>query len=197
LFEEYADAYARGERPRAHAYLERAAPEDRDTLAAMIERFLGVAPTFPAAEADRQLVGAWTSSETPLLVLRRARRLRRSQVVDALLRLLGLAEEARAKVADRYHERETGQLDGTRVNRRVFQALAETLQLRGEEVAALIRREPPSAPAAPAFRPQTAYFRAARDFDWDAESTGSIQADERLDDVDEVDRLFGVGPGTS
>src|SRR6266480_1484333 len=48
LFDEYAAAYARGERPRAREYLTRAGPQ-ADELAGLIDQFL---QRSPAAEPD-------------------------------------------------------------------------------------------------------------------------------------------------
>ena len=50
LFDEYASAYARGERPQAREYLERAGPQ-ADELAGLIDRFL---VSTPAASVRRR-----------------------------------------------------------------------------------------------------------------------------------------------
>src|SRR5919106_6470761 len=86
LFAEYADAYARGERPRAEDYLARAG-ERGDELAAMLERFLVSARPRPPAPEDRELLAAWL--DTPLLQLRLRQRMRVDEVVDTLMVAFG------------------------------------------------------------------------------------------------------------
>jgi hypothetical protein len=184
LFQEYADAYARGERPRARDFLDRAGGE-RDELAALIDRFLASVPVRPASAEDEALVAAWVADEPPLLALRTRRRLRRGEVVDALLAALALDPSRREKLRRRYHELETGQLEPARVDRRVWEALAATLQARAEELAAWGR---PARPAAA----QEAYFRGG-----DAIRVPAAAAREaREEEPDEVDRLFGI-PGSA
>lgn len=69
LFAEYAAALARGERPRARDFLDRAGAEAVG-LGEMIERFLQAAPrTAPTAEDSALLVG-WLEGEPPLVTQR-------------------------------------------------------------------------------------------------------------------------------
>lgn len=177
LFADYAAALARGERPRTADYLERAGAE-ADALAMMIERFLQGVPRPAATAEDSALLTAWLESEPPLLELRRRQGLKRAAVVDALLGLLGLAASSRTRLADAYHELETGQLDPVGVDQRVWNALTEILQANVRELAAW---RPPPVAASPAFR------LASRDM--------SLESHARMNHYrkqagDEVDRLF-------
>src|ERR687895_755334 len=81
----------------------------------------------PDARA-RAAAAAWVEGEPPLLALRTRRGLRREEVVDALVRALGLDVAKREKVKQRYHELETGQLDARRVDDRVWDALSGALR---------------------------------------------------------------------
>jgi hypothetical protein len=135
LFDEYASAYARGERPQACEYLARAGPQ-ADELARLIDEFL---QRSPAAEPDEEtvtIVGALIDGHPPLLELRVQRGLRRDQVVAALIRMLGLNVKKEAKVADYYHQLEGGLLEPHGVDRRVWDALAETLKTRVDDLVA-------------------------------------------------------------
>jgi hypothetical protein len=150
LFDEYAARYARGERPDARAYLERAG-EGREELVTLLDRFLALAP---APEPDDDLVAmmrAWAEGEPPLLELRTRRGVRRAALVDALVERLGLDPKKREKVGRYVHELESGHLDPDRVDRRVFAVWAETLRARVEDLVTWRPR-----PAAP----QAAYLRS-------------------------------------
>src|SRR5687768_11797508 len=127
LFDDYAARFARGERPDARSYLARAG-EGADELAALIDRYLESAPA-PAPDEDARAVAAdWIAGEPPLLALRTRRGLRRDEVVDALMSALRLSPAKREKLKRYYHRLEGGLLEPARVNRRVFEALADTLR---------------------------------------------------------------------
>jgi hypothetical protein len=124
LFAEYADAYARGERPRAADYLERAGG-GAEALASMIERFLASARApAPTAEEKERLAALL---ETPLLELRKRRRMRVDEVVDGLSAALGIAGGKRKKLRLYYQRLENGTLDPRGVSDRVWGALAKLL----------------------------------------------------------------------
>ncbi len=177
LFADYASAVARGERPRAADYLDRAGA-GADTLATMIERFLQAVPR-PAATADESaLLAAWLQREPPLLELRRRKGLKRAAVVDSLLDLLGLATSSRTRLADAYHELETGQLNPAGVDQRVWSALTELLQANVRQLAGW---HPPPLAAKAAYR--VSDLRAPLD---DRATIRQHREFER----DEVDRLF-------
>lgn len=189
LFAEYADAYARGERPEAREYLARAADEG-DELARLIDQFVSSAPAPVPNYEDLFLTAAWLSGDPPLLELRRRRRLKRDQIVDDLIRILGIDARKREKVSRYYHRLENGLLNVEWIDHSVWDALAETLDAR---VTDLVARRPPTR------SPQAAYFRVTEDA-----GTGMAKADAAaptvaaryVDEPDEIDRLFG-GPGLS
>src|SRR5207237_3136710 len=131
----------------AREYLARAGPQTGE-LAGLIDEFL---QGSPAAEPDAEtvtIVGALVDGHPPLLELRVQRGLRREQVVDALVRLLGLDVKKEQKVAGYYHELEGGLLEPRGVDRRVWDALAQTLKTRVDD---LVAWRPPPAEAAPAY----------------------------------------------
>jgi hypothetical protein len=151
LFDEYAAAYARGERPQAREYLARAGPH-ADELAGLIDEFLQRTPAVEPDEETMTIVGALVEGHPPLLELRVQRGLRREQVVDALVRILGLDAKKERKVAGYYHQLEGGLLEPRGVDRRVWDALAETFKTRVDD---LVAWRPPPAEAA------SAYLRAS------------------------------------
>src|SRR5687768_2294821 len=97
LFDEYASAYARGERPVAEEYLARAAGEANE-LAGLIDGFLARAPVRAPTDDAIALSTAWLEDEPPLLALRKRRGVGRDEVVDVLIAALGLDRAKRAKV---------------------------------------------------------------------------------------------------
>src|SRR4051812_18057836 len=110
LFEEYLASFRSGGQPDVREYLDRAGP-DREELSRLIGGFLRWAePPEPDDDAVA-LAQAWIEGEAPLVVLRVRRGLKREQVVDALILRFKLGEKLREKVARRYHELETGQID--------------------------------------------------------------------------------------
>jgi hypothetical protein len=69
LFAEYADAHARGERPRAEEYLARAGGQ-ADELADLLERFLQATPARGPDAETIALTEAWVTGQPPLVGLR-------------------------------------------------------------------------------------------------------------------------------
>ncbi len=65
LFDEYADAYARGERPRAEEYLARAGGQ-ADELAGLLERFVRRRRRASPTRRTVALIEAWLTGEPPL-----------------------------------------------------------------------------------------------------------------------------------
>jgi hypothetical protein len=181
LFEDYASRYVRGERPDPREYLTRAG-EGADELGDLIDRFVaGVPPPAPSEERVA-MMNAWLAGEPPLLALRTSRGMRRKQVVEALIRILGLDPAKEKKVAGYYHRLETGLLDPSRVDRRVFDAFAQTLKTR---VAELVTWRPaPRELDVSLFRTQAAPA---------APPTGLATRARPEEEPDEIDRLFGAG----
>lgn len=177
LFDEYAAAYARGERPRLDGYLARAGA-GAEELARLVEAFLQAAPAPAAAPADVATLDAFLAGDPPLLALRTARGVTRDAVVDAILAALALAPALRAKVRRRYHDLEAGLLDPERVDRRVVAAIAEAVGARAADLFAWTPR-PPAAAA-------RAYLRIA-----EAPAAAAPPA-AAPEPPDEVDELFGI-----
>jgi hypothetical protein len=180
LFEEFALSYRRGESPDVPAYLARArSEEEREALGALIDRFLQAVPAQPPTDEEVVLMEARLSGDPPLLVLRRHRKLTRDAVVDALVKTLALARDKRDKVARYYHELETGLLDPTPVDRRVWEVLAQTLRANVESLA----RRWPTPPVV------HTYLRPA-DFSLEAHEPAPSQDVGEPAERDEVDALF-------
>jgi hypothetical protein len=176
LFGEYAAAYSRGERPQAREFLARAGG-GVDELASLIDAFLASAPAPAPDEQAVELFEAWQAGESPLLRLRTARAVTRDAVVAALVRTLGLDEKKKEKVRRYYGELEAGLLEPERVDRRVWDALAETLGARISDLIPRRRRQlvAPPRTVAPAAQPMMAAVRAPEPHE---------------EPEDDVDRLF-------
>ena len=110
LFDEYAAAYARGERPSAENYLERAGAA-REQLASLLDEFLRRTPVRPPsrrrpalarADARRRAAASRAAGGTG-----HARRRRGRCLIDRL----GLEPAKRAKVKRYYQRLEGGLLD--------------------------------------------------------------------------------------
>jgi hypothetical protein len=122
LFAEYADAYARGERPRAEEYLSRAGGQ-ADELAGLLERFVQATPAREPDAETLALTETWLTGEPPLVGLRASKGVRVDEVVDALIERLGLDPAKRPKVKRYYQRLEQGLLEPGRVSRRVWAIL--------------------------------------------------------------------------
>jgi hypothetical protein len=177
LFEEYIDKFAAGKQPDLREYMERAG-EGRDELAALVSRFLQWAEAPEPDEDAVAVAQAWIEGEAPLVALRVRRGLRREDVVNALITRFGLSA-SREKVARRYHEFETGQIEARRADAALLDELAAVL---GARVAEIISWRPRPLGA------QMAYYRA--DTPIVAVPTARPAA---TTEPDEVDRLFGIG----
>jgi hypothetical protein len=178
LFGEYAAAYSRGERPQAREFLARAGGEV-DELASLIDAFLASAPAPAPDEQAVELFEAWQAGESPLLRLRMAKGLTRDAVVAALARTLGLDVKKKDKVKRYYQELEAGLLEPERVDRRVWDVLAETVGARAVDLAWRPPRLEVSA---------TAFVRSSRPM------LAAMRAQEPSQDPeDEIDRLFRSG----
>lgn len=185
LFDEFAAAYARGERPDVAAALARAG-EEADALASLLDAFLAAVPARETRAEDVELMQARLAGEPPLLALRLRRRLTRDAVVEALMGLLGLDPGKRGKVRAYFSDLETGVLAPLGVMREVWDALEQVL---GADVRALAGLQPPSLPpAAPAFyRLGDGEIAPSAG----ASASGAAAADDG--GPDEVDRLFSGG----
>ncbi len=167
LFDEYAARFARGERPDLREYLSRAG-EGADELAQLVDGFLARAePPEPDKEAVARMQ-EWL----PLVQVRTRRRLRRVEVVDALIERFGLDPAKRKKVERYYHEVETGQR--IPADERLVVALGEVLRTSVSELLAW-RPRPPAA--------QPAYYRAN-------EPQPVAPAAPAAEEPDDIDDLF-------
>jgi len=180
LFEEYAAAYARGERPQAREYLERAGA-GADELAGLISAWLRAVPV-PRPDADgTALVGALAAAEPPLLALRVEQGVRVEEVVDALVDGLELDRAKRGKVKRYYQRLEHGLLEPSGVSRQVWDILKKRIGAGAERAA--------SWAAPPLTLGQAAYLRSdeplLQRLSTPAESDGGEQ--------DDIDRLFTGG----
>jgi len=177
LFAEYADAYARGERPRAEEYLARAGAQ-ADELAGLLERFVQGTPARTPDAATLALTEAWLTGEPPLVVLRASRGVLVDEVVDALVERLGLDPAKRVKVKRYYERLEQGLLEPRRVSRRVWAVVSA---LVGREARQQADRQPPRA--------------ALSATPYGAETPIPLAAPERArrEEEDEIDFLFHGG----
>ena len=174
LFDEYAAAYARGERPEAEEYLRRAGA-DADELAALLGGYLATAPVPQPSPEAVELFEAWEQGQTPLLALRTARGVTRDGVVDAIVSALSLDPAKRGKVKRYVHELEAGLLEPRRVDLSVLAAIAEAVQAKVEDLFAW--RPRPLAVA-------DVYLRA------EAPVSAAMPASAEPEEEDEIDRLF-------
>ncbi len=192
---EYIDAWKTGERPDLDAYLARVPAADRDDLAEQVGTWLQVAPTpdYPAAarasiaaepalRAALREAAALRPPPERLEVLRERAGLGVGDVAARLAARFGFADQSRAVA---YLERlERGELDASRVSRRLLDALSEML--------GAVRLASPAAAASQAL------FRADEDAeewiaaDIDALSRAALAAAPKP--MDELDRLFLGGP---
>jgi hypothetical protein len=182
LFDEYAVRYARGEQPDPVMYLDRAG-DDADALAQIIDQFLQWAPPPAPDGVAVGLMEAWLAGEPPLRELRVKRGLRVDDVVGQLMGELGL-DLARVSKLRRYFQRlERGALDPGRVDKRVFEALAASLQTSASALRTWASAPRGAEAAAPAYR-------------GDREPTVAPAVPQAEDEGwDEVDELF-LGPKT-
>jgi hypothetical protein len=177
LFDEFAASFAGGRDPDLRDFLERAG-DDAPALAQLVDTFLAGSEAPPASEERTELMRAWVRGEPPILELRKARRLKRGEVVSRLTELLGLSSDREKKVARYYHELEGGLLEPRGVDERVWGALARVL---GADVRELARWRPAPVQAKPAYRLAERSVEAA------------YAPPAEPPEQDEVDRLFLSG----
>ena len=148
LLSEFIDAWNRAERPRVDDYLARAAPGERDELAERLDDWLLLAPTpeygadaLEAIRADPAFAGALAEIEAhpgawPELLprLRERAGVRVRDLAGRVTAAFGLSgQEERA---EQYLERmERGELDPTRVSRRLLDFVGGALGVSGADLA--------------------------------------------------------------
>jgi hypothetical protein len=175
LFAEYADAYSRGEHPRAEEYLARAGGQ-ADELARLLERFVRAAPAREPDAATLALTEAALTGEPPLVTLRASQRIRVDDVVDALVERLDVDEAKRAKLKGYYQRLEGGLLEPAGVSRRVWDVLKSVLGPRSEELG---RWEPRTAASG------AVYMRTG-----EPAAAPPLFTHRKREEPDEIDRLF-------
>ena len=148
LFDEYAAAYARGDRPDADEFLARAGGA-RKELALLLEEFLRRAPAPMPSEDDVRLVGLLLADEPPLLTLRVRRGVKVDYLVDAVIERLALDPAKRPKVKRYYQRLEGGLLDPAGVSNRLRTVLADVF---GTSIESALSWTAPTAPAKVLFR---------------------------------------------
>jgi hypothetical protein len=178
LFDAYAAAFARGERPDVRDYLDRAGA-DREELARLIDAFLRSTVPPPPNDDAVAALRARLSGEPPLLALRKQRALRVDDVVEELLRTQGWGVGKRAKVKRYYQRLEGGLLDARRVALPVLETIARLLGVGVGDFEGF-RAEP--------LRPEAVFQRATA---LDAELSREYLLEPP--DDDEVDRAFTAG----
>ena len=184
LFDEFAAAYARGERPSLDDYLARAG-EDAGELARLADAWLERAPAPPAREDSVELLDAFLAGEPGLVALRARRGLRVDDVVDALLGKLSLDVAKRDKVKRLYQQLEGGLLDPGRVSAKVWGVVRDVVGPAAEEAARWGGR--PLAAEAVFSRADALYRTAAA-----APPPLAKRAAPADEQPDEIDRLFGL-----
>lgn len=202
LVGQFIDYWNAGRRPDVLAFLERAAPEDRDALASQLETWLELAPTPAYDEPTRQSI----ASEPALLAALDAAAALRAPLAERLPTLRGRAGLAIRDVAARLTQLfdlddelrtvayleliERDELDERRLSRRLLDALAAILGADADQLT----------PGPVALAGGQAFFRAEDDADaWIAEDIDVLSraalAPAPATPMDDLDRLFLGGPG--
>ena len=205
VLSEFIDAWNGGERPDVDDYIARVPPGEQGPLAEALVSFLGFAPTPAYSDATLEAIRAdpivaevlaaphEQGSLLPkfLSTLRTRFSITTPQLAGELVRALGLPAEREAKTASYLARLEHGELEPTRVSRRVFDALARLFGVPGNEIegAADFGGWRPIAPAAaaPVFRAEDeAAHAVSPHLELLADALEAPGTQER----DEVDELF-------
>lgn len=138
ILSEYIDAWNAGQRPDVDDYLSRAPAEERAELADQLVTFLSFAPTPDYSDAALDAIRAEPIVAEALAApgerggllpsllagLRVRFAMSTSQVAGELVAVLGLPSDRQEKTASYLDRLEHGELEPTRVSRRVFDGLA-------------------------------------------------------------------------
>jgi hypothetical protein len=176
VLSEFIDAWNAGERPDVDDYLARVPDDERPELADQLMTFLSVAPTpdysDEALEAIRAdpIVAAALAAPTkrggllPSLLagLRERFSLSTPELARELVRELDLPDEKTAKTTSYLERLERGELEASRVSRKVFDALARLFGVPRDELEGAGDLGSWAMPAAaPAFRAEDEAAEAA------------------------------------
>jgi hypothetical protein len=221
LFSDYIAEHRAGGEADPRAYLAQVEPDERKELAALIEAYLDRAPgrewdatAFAGSAAERtadQLAAEWAVGEGAeaelqgwrdlLPALRNRARLMRRDLVARLAEGLGHPGET-PRVAEYYHQMETGQLPADGVSDRVLGVLGEILGESAERLRAAGRAAAGSATDL-SMEESIAFTRVQlqhSEFGGGMASPADVGldalAEEKLMDPEpsEIDRLFTGGP---
>lgn len=210
VLSEFIEAWNTGQRPNVREYLRRVPEgEDRDALADEIGMWLEIAPPPPYTEAQRVAIreeplvqrvfaavdsnaGLWPAVVPPLRV--RARLSVRELAARVVSRFgLGAGDEERA--ADYLQRLEDGQLEPSRVSRRMLDALGELLGVEGGLL--LGSGSVGGGATRPAAAGGTMFRAYGESREWIADDM-AVLADAAMAPApaafDELDRLFVGGP---
>jgi hypothetical protein len=209
ILSDFIDDWNAGRRPRVPEYLDRAAPSERDELAARLADWLAVAPSPALDDAARAAVRAEAPLQAALRAieseaglwpellprLRERAGLRLGELAERVTSAFGLAgQEDRA--AAYLGRMEAGDLDASRVSRRLLDVLGRALGVGGDELAeagdlggAGLR---PAAAGGVLFRAERA--RTGDAFAHDLEALSEAAMTPAPPAMDELDRLFTGGP---
>jgi hypothetical protein len=200
LVGEFVDAWNAGRRPDVGGFLERAAPQERDELAAQLAIWLEIAPTPEYDEATRRAIAAEPALVAALeaaagiraplaerlATLRTRAGLAVGDLAHRLARLFSLDDEQRA--ADYLERLERRELDPGRLSNRLLDGLAAILGADRDQLA----------PGPPVLAAGQALFRGGEDADErlaeDIEVLSRAALAPAPEPMDDVDRLFLGGP---
>jgi hypothetical protein len=194
LLEQFTAAWLRGESPDPRQVLDQAPADERAELSSLIDRFLVGQPSREPTDESLAYVHAIataaeqsaTVTEAPLVQARNKVGKRRETVLRELRDALGLGPGDESKLRRYYHRLESGLLDTTQVNERVWTALEAILQWRGDPR----HRQPLSATAGAFFRSADSGAAAPN---MDVAARLGFQEEVAPLAWDEVDELF-LGP---
>jgi len=186
IVETFRTAYLAGERPDVADLISRTPEADRDELSRRIRMVLAEEPPPDPAPETLVMAQAILRGEQPLIALRGSKGLTRDAVVHQLRESLGVPPDKEPRVAEYYHDLETGQLPLAGIRDRVFDALASAL---GVARSSLMLKGP-----GPSDR-EVGVAVFARQAGPDDLGNQPIPLMSPPGEPDEVDDLFTGGPG--
>lgn len=209
ILSDFIDDWNAGRRPQVPDFLDRAAPSDRHELAARLAEWLAVAPAPGYDDAARAAIRAEAPLRAALRAieaesglwpellprLRERAGLRLGELAERVTSAFGLAgQEDRA--AEYLGRMESGELDASRVSRRLLDVLGRALGIGGGELAEAGDLGGAGLRPAPAggvlFRAERA--RAGDALARDLEDLSEAAMTPAPPPMDELDRLFTGGP---